>query len=201
MTHTLHRQGDVESLREDYVVLILGKDIPFSPYRMRFSRRFPRIYEIVKKAFLNMGILKMLRIINRIKPGRTQEGPVFNDKKELASYLKRLKERNLGKSVVVSGLFDEVNDCLKGINLSPHTVQFSLGIFGKKELLPRQEILEVTTMCGHHMISPRLAERLASDVRDGKLSREEAVRVLSKQCVCGICNKTRASKLIEALAR
>jgi len=201
MTHTLHRQGDVESLREDYVVLILGKDIPFSPYRMRFSRRFPRIYGIVKKAFLSLGILRMLRTIRRIGSGETQRCPVFNDKKELATYLKGLKERNLGKSVVVSGLFTEVNDCLKGINLSPHTVQFSLGIFGKTELLPQKEVLEITTMCGHHMISPRLAERLASDVRDGKLSREEAVRVLSKQCVCGICNKTRLSKLIEALAK
>jgi hypothetical protein len=201
MTHTLHRQGDVESLREDYVVLILGKDIPFSPYRMSFSRRFPRIYEIVKKAFLSLGILRMLRVIRRIGSGETHRGSVFNDKKELASYLKRLKERNLGKSVVVSGLIEEVNECLKELNLSPHTVQFSLGIFGKTELLPKKEILEITTMCGHHMISPRLAERLASDVTSGKLSREEAVRVLSKQCVCGICNKTRASKLIEALAR
>jgi hypothetical protein len=200
MTHTLHRQGDVESLREDYVVLILGKDIPFSPYRMRFSRRFPRIYGIVKKAFLSLGILRMLRTIRRIGSGETHRCPVFNDKKELATYLKGLKERNLGKSVVVSGLFTEVNDCLREINLSPHTIQFSLGIFGKTELLPKKEIIEITTMCGHHMISPRLAERLTSDVTSGKLSREEAVRVLSKQCVCGICNKTRLSKLIEALA-
>jgi len=201
MTHTLHRQGDVESLREDYIVLILGKDIPFSPYRMHFSRRFPRIYGIVKKAFLSLGILRMLRTIRRIGSGETHQCPVFNDKKELATYLKGLKERNLGKSVVVSGLFDGVIDCLREINLSPHTIQFSLGIFGKTELLPKKEVLEITTMCGHHMISPMLVEKLASDIKNGEISSEQAVRVMGKQCVCGVCNKTRLSKLIEALAK
>jgi len=199
MTHTLHRQGSVESLKEDYIVLIMGGDIPFDIYRRRFHKKFPRIYEMVKKVFLNLGILKLLRIIKKAKPDGSYGNPVFNNKKELVSYLKELKERNTGKSVVVSGLFDEVNDCLKEINLSPHTVQFSLGTFGKKELLPKEEILEITTMCGHHMISPNLVEKLASDIENGKISHEEAVRVMSEQCVCGVFNKGRACKLMEAL--
>jgi len=201
MTHTLHRQGNVESLKEDYLVLIVGRDIPFGIYRMRLRRKFPRIYTMAKKAFLHLGILKMLRSIRRIRPGEACQGPVFNSKKELASYLKELKERNMGKSVVVSGLIGEVNDCLKELDLSPHTIQFSLGIFGKTELLPKEEILEITTMCGHHMISPRLVEKLASDMKNGKVSGEEAVRVISKQCVCDVCNRSRARKLLEALAK
>ena len=199
MTHTLHRRGNVESLKEDYVILVVSKDIPLGIYRTRLRRKFPRIYEIVKKVFLNMGILKMLKIIKRTKPAGSDENPVFNDRKELTNYLKELKERNMGKSVVVSGLFDEVNHCLEELNLSPHTVQISLGTFGKKELLPEEEILEITTMCGHHMITPNLVEKLASDIKDGKISCEEAVRVMSKQCVCGVFNKGRACKLMEAL--
>jgi len=199
MTHTLHRQGNVESLKEDYIVLILGADIPFGTYRVRLRRKFPRIYEIVKKTFLNLGILKLLGSIKRNRPGQICQGPVFNNKKELANYLKELKERNLGRSVVVSGLFNEVIDCLREINLTPHTIQFSLGIFGKKELLPEEEILEITTMCGHHMISSRLVEKLASDIKNGKISCEEAVRVMSEQCVCGVFNKGRTCKLMETL--
>lgn len=199
MTHTLHRWGSVESLKEDYVILVVSKDIPLGTYRTRLRRKFPRIYELVKKVFLNLGILKMLKIIKRTNSAGSYENPVFNDKKELTSYLKELKERNTGKSVVVSGLFDEVNDCLKELNLSPHTVQFSLGNFGKKELLPEEEILEITTMCGHHMITPNLVEKLASDIKAGKISCEEAVRVMSEQCVCGVFNKGRACKLMEAL--
>ena len=199
MTHTMHRQGSVESLKEDYIVLIMGGDIPFDIYRRRLHKKFPHIYEMVKKVLLNLGILKLLRIIKKTRSDGSYGNPVFNNKEELASYLKELKERNMGKSVVVSGLFDEVNDCLKEINLSPHTVQFSLGTFGKKELLPKEEILEITTMCGHHMISPNLVEKLASDMKNGKISLEEAIGVMSEQCVCGVFNKGRSCKLIEAL--
>jgi len=199
MTHTLHRQGSIESLKEDYPVLIIGTDVPFGIHRMRFSRKFPRMYAIVKRTFLYLGIPKMLRIIKRTKPVVAHGGLVFNNKKELTSYLKGLKQRNTGKSVVVSGLFDEVNHCLKELNLSPHTVQFSLGIFGKTELLPKEEILQITTMCGHHMISPNLVEKLTSDIKNGKISLEQAVGVISKQCVCGVFNKGRACKLMEAL--
>ena len=199
MTHTMHRQGSVESLKEDYVVLVMGGDIPFDIYRRRLQRRFPLIYEMVKKVLLNMGILKLLRIIKRAKPTGSCRSPVFNNKKELTNYLKKLKEKNMGKSVVVSGLFDEVNDCLKELNLYPHTVQFSLGIFGKKELLPEKEVLEITTMCGHHMISPGLVEKLASDVKNGKICLEEAIRVMSEQCVCEVFNQEQSCKLMKAL--
>ena len=199
MTHTMHRQGSLESLKEDYVVLVMGEDIPFDIYRRRLQKRFPSIYDMVKRVLLNMGILKLFRIIKRAKPTGSYRSPVFNNKKELTSYLKELKEKNMGKSVVVSGLFEEVNDCLKELNLSPHTVQFSLGIFGRKELLPEKEILEITTMCGHHMISPNLVEKLADDIKNGNISLEEAVRVMSEQCVCEVFNKGRTCKLMEAL--
>ena len=198
MTHTMHREGNTESLKEDYVVLVMAGDIPFDIYRRRLYRKFPRFYEMVKKVLLSLGVLKLLNIIKKAKSSGFYRNPVFNNKKELTSYLKELKEKNVGKSVVVSGLFDEVNDCLKELNLSPHTVQFSLGTFGKKELLPEKEILEITTMCGHHMIAPNLVEKLASDIRNRKISFAEAVGVMSKQCVCGVFNKDRACKLIEA---
>ena len=199
MTHTMHRQGNVESLNEDYVVLVMGGDIPFDIYRRRLYRKFPRFYEMVKKVLLSLGVLKLLKVIKKAKSSGSYKSPVFNNKKELTNYLKELKEKNAGKSVVVSGLFDEVNDCLKELNLSPHTVQISLGTFGKKELLPKKEILEITTMCGHHMISPNLVEKLASDIKNGKISCDEAVGVMSEQCVCGVFNKGRTCKLMEAL--
>ena len=199
MTHTMHRQGSVESLKEDYVVLVMGGDIPFDIYRRLWQKRFPRIYEMAKKVLLNLGILNLLRIIKKTKSGGSYGNRVFNNKKELGSYLKELKEKNMGKSVVVSGLFDEVNDCLKELNLYPHTIQFSLGIFGKKELLPEKEILEITTMCGHHMISAPLVEKLTSDIKNGNVSLEEAIRVMSEQCVCRVFNKERSCKLMEVL--
>jgi len=195
----MHRQGSVESLKEDYIVLIMASDIPFDIYRRRLYKKFPGIYEMAKKVLLSLGILKLLRIIKKTEAGGSYGNRVFNNKKELSSYLKRLKEKNMGKSVVVSGLFDEVIECLGEINLSPHTIQFSMGIFGKTQLLPKKEILDITTMCGHHMISPMLVEKLASDIKNGKISCEEAVRVMSEQCVCGVFNEGRTCKLMETL--
>jgi hypothetical protein len=144
----------------------------------------------------------MLRIITMRKPKRQLlQGPVFTSKEELCGCLKKLKEANTGQSVVVSGLFDEVNTCLKEIDLRPHTVQFSLGHFGKTELLPRQEVLEITTMCGHHTVTPRLVEKLVSETAKGNTSPKEAAQVMGKMCVCRIFNEARAARLIKALAK
>jgi len=152
---------------------------------------------MIKKMALKLGITKTLGI------GCGFGVTVLNNKEELTSYLKKLKERKkkTGVSIVVSGLFDEVNDCLEKLGLPPHTVLFSLGYFGKTELLPKEEVLEITTMCGHHMISSNLVEKFARDIKDGKITTEEAVRVMAKQCVCGAFNKARACKLIEALPK
>ena len=66
-----------------------------------------------------------------------------------AHLFETVEKMNIGSSVVVSGLFSEVDDCSKMIGIRPHTVEFSLGIFGKKALLPNKELLQITTMCGH----------------------------------------------------
>ena len=197
MTHTLHRRGSAESLKDDYVVLIARAQGFYAPGRACLSRKFPRSYSMIKKMALKLGITKTLCM--RGEFGVT----VLKNKEELTSCLKELKERKrkAGVSVVVSGLFDEVNDCLKKLDLFPHTVLFSLGHFGKIELLPKEEVLQITSMCGHHMISPRLVEKLAGDIKDGKITTEEAVRMMAKQCVCTAFNQTRAAKLMEALAK
>lgn len=197
MTHTLHRRGSAESLKEDYVVLIARAQGIYAPCRVCLHRKFPHLYELIRKMALKLRIVKLLGI------GRGFGVTVLNNKEKLASYLKKLKEkkRKTGISIVVSGLFNEVNDCLKKLDLSPHTVILSLGHLGKIKLLPKEEVLEITTMCGHHMVSPRLVEKLASDIKNGKIAREEAVRVMANQCVCAAFNQPRAAKLMKALTK
>jgi len=151
---------------------------------------------------MQLGGHKILQAIRTLRP---QEGPkdavVLNSKEELRSYLNKVKKANTGKSIIVSGIFDEVNSCLKELGLCPHTVQFSLGYFGRIENLPRPEVLELTTMCGHHMVSPRLVEMLASELAVGKTTPEAAAEVMAKLCSCGIFNKARAARIIENSAR
>lgn len=223
MTHTLHRLGSIESLKDDYIVLIMrSREIdrkavtrkPVSTFgASRFIRqiisqiweRNPNIRSNIRKMLLSFpkvpefpGFLGDLQksLLRSVLPPTT----VFNNKADLVFFLKRLKNMNVGLSVIVSGLFSEVDDCLKTIGICPHTVEFSLGIFGKKELLPRERLLRITTMCGHHMISPRLVEKLLYDVKKGRMTYEEAAEVMAKQCVCGAFNIKRGARLMKALA-
>lgn len=202
MTHSLHRQGNLESLKCEYVVLSIGVPHSLRTLQVLCQRKFPRVYSILVRVLTQFGIRKTLRLTRKFLPeGTPDEAVVLNSREELYSYLKKAKEANTGKSIVVSGVFDEVNACLTELGLCPHTVQLSLGIFGRTDLLPRPEVLEMTTMCGHHLVSPDLVEALANDVKKGKTTPERAAEDMAKLCSCGIFNETRAVEIIKNLER
>ncbi len=204
VTHTLHRRGNVESLSDDYVILVMSaKGINDKGS----AEKLKRALEIAARHnAVNFGDMKngnLFRVGSKVVFDGIRDTSivhaVYTNKKDLCESLADLKEADLGMSVVVSGLFDEVSGCLETIGMKPHTVQFSLGTFGKQDLLPKEEILEITTMCGHHQVSPLLVQKLLNDVRRGKVSPEEAGRTLAKQCVCGVFNPVRATRLLCAL--
>ena len=205
MTHSLHRQGKIDSLKEDYVVLTFGTSrsaqVILSTPKLLLCKKSPRFYEILKGIYQKLGIPLIRKTIIKLRQERGINRPlVLNSNEELFRCLKKLKEANSGKSVVVSGIIDEVNSCLKKIKLCPHTIQYSLGYFGKAELLPREEVLEITTMCGHHMVSPMLVEKMVDDVKRGRSNPEEAAQTMTKLCFCGIF-KNRATKIINSLVK
>jgi len=166
-------------------------------YKTNLRRKYPQRYAMAKNVLHKLGIPKKHKLSKSKQKFKTTT--VLNSREELLAYLKRLKEANTGQSVVVSGLLNEVNLCLKQIDLSPHTVQFSLGQFGRIELLPCEKILEITTMCGHHLISPRLVERLAQDMSQGRISKDEAAQAVGKLCVCGIVNESRVIEILKTI--
>ena len=89
---------------------------------------------------------------------------------------------------------------LEETGVIPHTINYSFGVWGKKELLPNKNILAITTMCGHHIISPRLVERLIEDVKKEETTSGRAAERLTQMCPCGIFNQVRAEKLIQKMA-
>jgi hypothetical protein len=204
---------------KDYVVLVLGAPgivaqhkkrlhtkFPYyysmlkgslSGYKTSVRRKFPKIYAGVKNILQKLSLPKKRKLSKSRQ--RFDTTMVLNSKEELLFILKKLKEANTGQSVVVSGLLNEVDLCLKQIDLRPHTVQFSLGRFGRIDHLPSEEILEITTMCGHHLLSPNLVEKLAGDVSDGKISKKEAVQAMGKTCICGIVNEARAEDILNTI--
>ena len=61
---------------------------------------------------------------------------------------------------------------------------------------PHGEILDITTMCGHGMISFNLVRRIAVEVKRKLRSIEEAGRIMAKPCTCGVFNPIRSEELL-----
>jgi hypothetical protein len=124
---------------------------------------------------------------------------VFHDKDEFARVIAEVKKADLGLSVTISGLLGIMNEVLTATGLSPHTVEVSLGIKGKTELLPHSDLLQITTMCGHGMVSQALARKTLIDIKRGRISLEKATELLATPCACGIFNPRRARIILEDL--
>jgi len=184
VTHSNHRQGTRENLKNDWVMLSL-------PYRGP-----PPVMEKVEK------YNEICRRHHPINPDRPRAWYiwVFDSRENMESALKELAEAELGLPVVVSGLFDEVAGCCRRAGTTAHTVNHSLGFWGKTEKLPPREILEITTMCGHALVAPSLVWHLAERIRRDEASAAAACQEMRKMCLCDIFNHVRAEELMGRLA-
>ncbi|MBN2152790.1 MAG: hypothetical protein JW839_15165 [Candidatus Lokiarchaeota archaeon] len=192
MTHSLHRTGGAAALERDYVVLaMLAKAINDSVPGAR--ERLVKAGSIFKQ---NGPVNIMMESLWAISPVITA---VYDDEARLRRALLELKEADLGISIVVSGLLSGVQAAVHEAGLAVHTVHLSLGTFGKKDELPRAEVLELTTMCGHHCISPASVAAQVDRIRGHGVPVGVAARELAKPCVCGIFNTTRAEALLRRL--
>ena len=99
---------------------------------------------------------------------------------------------DLGISVAISGPRLAIEQMCKDYGITPHSTNFSLDIWGKKEELPSEEILQFITMCGHGMISKALVVDTIEKVKVGKLTPEQGAIRMGSPCVCGLFNPTRA---------
>jgi len=203
MTHTLHRRGTAESLSKDYVMLMLKavgiNDTDYIPKLQEFLRICLR-HNPVNIGCETKGSMYEYSPEEIIADTHGDTHAVFDNPQAVAAALKDLKEVDLGLSVVVSGIFEKVDECLDKAGLKHHTANFSLGIWGKTEKLPGNNILEITTMCGHAMIATNLVKAMIEEIRAGRKTPEEAARVLTPNCTCGIFNPVRAATLLAKAA-
>ena len=206
MTHTLHRVGNPESLSRDYILLFMpSKDIN----HVGSGPKLRKMLEIsLKNGAIRIGDCRLGneyhqggldKLLEHVED-RAVVHAVFNDLEKMTATLKELKSADLGLSVVVSGLFDKVRDCCKKAGLTPHTVNNTLGRWGRTDRLPPQDILEINTMCGHGMVTVKLIEDTAAKVKNREMTPEQGAERLFKPCMCGIFNADRATGLLEAMA-
>ena len=204
MTHTLHRQGELENLGEDFIVFIMSAKTVNAKGSGEKMRRFFEILE--KYKFVDYGDMKTGNMLNSDR-NTIYEGIqdtsivhfVFTDKEIVGKVLDELKKANLGKSIVVSGLVLATDQLCKQVGLKMHTVEFSGGIHGKLELLPERPILEISTMCGHGLVANNLVKEMLRQVKRGKKTPKEAALELTKPCQCGVFNPKRAEELLKRL--
>ena len=125
---------------------------------------------------------------------------VFSNKDDVRDLVKDVKSRKLGISVVLSGLFSDIQDICSETGLNPHTYNIPLGIFGKTEKLPDKKTLEITTQCGHALISPHLVKHIVKKMKKGKMTGVEGAKLLVKPCFCGIGNPKRFEKILDKIS-
>lgn len=205
MTHTLHRRGDPASLHGDYILLAMtARGIN----REASGPKTRKIWEVISRyrnglanyGNLSLGNSHTTSLEQLMKVDSIILHAVFRDLQTLRACLMDLKQADIGISIVVSGLFGEVQKICEEIGLLPHTVNFSLGVHGRTERLPPEPVLEIITMCGHAMVSANLVEETIKDIRAGKMTYAEGASELSRMCVCGIFNPPRAEEILRRLA-
>ena len=188
-------------------------DYVFQPYPAKginddnLPEKFRRIIDIVEDIGTpNWGDVKtgpkVSVSVDEIKEKLSKKSRVrgvLTGRGDVVEFLKKMKEADIGLSLVISGLTDEVLAACREAGLKPHSINVSLGVWGKKELLPEETVLEITTMCGHHMVSPNIVRALAKRMVRGAMTPEAAGEKLAKLCPCGIFNPIRAAELLKTM--
>jgi hypothetical protein len=201
MTHSLHRSGDIESQKKDYVWFM------YQTKGVNDKNIKPKALEFIAVAEAagseNWGDVKTgptvkysSGYIKMLLSDKTRIRGVFTKREQVVEFLKQIKKKDLGMSVVISGVLSEVLPACKEAGVTPHSVNYSLGIWGKKDNLPDDVTLSVTTMCGHHMISPKFVKHVMNRVEKGKMTPEEGALQLASFCYCGIFNHIRCADII-----
>lgn len=202
MTHTLHRFRQPGDQTEEFVLLSMAAQ-GFNDKNA--AHKLLKVLDIVVSVDPSNvaddaqgGIYtgKTVDIIKKDINDKAYIGAAFTSKEQVKTVLSKLKEADLGMSVVITGNFKDTFEMCKEVGIKPNAINISLGIYGKKELLPEDDVLEIVTMCGHSMISPKSVKYIINRVSRGDISPEEGAIELARPCTCGIFNVDRAANLL-----
>ncbi len=220
MTNTLHRFGNPEGLKDDYIVFIMTSkginDIGAVEKSQAFlklaSKYSPVNYAGDDKQGGAFRPEKHLNLFSLYVRGRKEKATiekvaeemsppgralvVFDNRQALEGFLKEIKEADLGISVNVSSLVNDVREMAPLTGVPPHSINYSLGFRGNLYRLPDDYVLALTTMCGHGLISSNFAKKMLDLVKERRLTPEKAAGYMAKFCRCGAFNVSRAVHIL-----
>ena len=222
MTNTLHRYGDSESFRDDYILFAIPCRGKNDEGAVEKQRQFLRICARHKPANMGNGNFGSYRpcpelnptvhwrrdtsqdyatVIEAVnKPGTV--AAVFESREAAVAALREVIQADLGLSINMSTSVQGAQECCQSTGLTRHSVEYSLGFWDPQDHLPNSQVLELSTMCGHGMVSFNMAKKMLDMVREGRRTPDHAVLTLARFCPCGVYNPDRARRLLEdALTR
>ena len=217
MTNTLHRYGKADAFSDDYVVFAMPSKGKNDVGAIEKLKTFLRI--CVRHGPSNIGAsgqggYRPSRTLNpRVHWKRDLDpdfqnviegvskagtaGAVFDSRRKAVACLADVIAEDLGLSVNISTSVEGARDVGRECGIERHSVEYSLGFTDAHDRLPRGQLLELATMCGHGMVAFSLAQKMLDMVREGRRTPEQAAATLSRFCPCGVYNPSRAVRLIE----
>lgn len=217
MTNTLHRYGDSASFYDDYLIFaspstgrndvgsipklkaFLEMALPFNPVNIGDPVHGGALRPTTLNAMANWK-RDMAPNFRAVIDGIDEPASVvaiFDNRDSAEKFLKKVVEADLGLSVNISTSIQGGQECCKFAGIPRHSVGYSLGFEGSTEKLPNTQLLALTTMCGHGMISQNLARKMVDWVKEGRRTPAQAVTYLARFCSCGVFNPRRAQRILE----
>ena len=218
MTNTLHRYGNSDSFYDDYLIFASpssGKNEVGSVPKLKAFLEMALPFNPVNIGDpVHGGALRPSRDLTTIANWKRDMTPDFravidginepasvvailNNREAAAQFLKMVVQADLGLSVNISASVEGAEQCCQAAGISRHSVGYSLGFEGAVEKLPNTQLLTLTTMCGHGMISASLAKKMIDWVKEGRRTPEQAVTYMTRFCSCGVFNPLRAKRILE----
>ena len=218
MTNTLHRYGNSDSFYDDYLIFASpssGKNEVGSVPKLKAFLEMALPFNPVNIGDpVHGGALRPSRDLTTIANWKRDMTPdfravidginepasvvaIFNNREAAAQFLKMVVQADLGLSVNISASVEGAEQCCQAAGISRHSVGYSLGFEGAVEKLPNTQLLSLTTMCGHGMISASLAKKMIDWVKEGRRTPEQAVTYMTRFCSCGVFNPLRAKRILE----
>ena len=218
MTNTLHRYGDSASFEDDYIVFATPSnrknDWDSVPKLKRFLEMALPFQPVNLGDPVHGGALRPSRNLGPASHWKRDMKPdfravidgidepasvvaIFDNRAAAEEFLKVAVEADLGLSVNISASIEGAEQCCRFAGIRRHSIGYSLGFEAATEKLPNTQLLKLTTMCGHGMISASFAKKMIDWVKEGRRTPKQAVTYLARFCSCGVFNSVRAQRIFE----
>lgn len=221
MTNTLHRYGSAKSFDDDYIIFAIpckGKNDQGAVGKLKTFLEICASHDPVSIGNSELGSHRPSRklrpsvhwardldpdhggVVEAVQSMRTVAA-VFDARDRAAACLREVIAADLGLSVNVATSVEGAKQVAAACDIKRHSVEYSLGFDDPHDRLPSGRVLQLSTMCGHGMVSSALAAKMLDMVREGRRSPEQAAVTLARFCPCGAFNPSRAKRILSEGAR